>query len=83
MNGLDDGSFAPQWNSIDGGINRVSYHGNYGIRNRLPVNVCGRTGIAGRGLLGRYGPNHAGDPIVTRWKRNVDGSPIRHPVSDK
>ena len=26
----------------------------------------GRTGIRGRGLLGRWGPNHAGDPIVTR-----------------
>ena len=27
----------------------------------------GRTGIRGRGLLGRYGPNHAADPIVTRF----------------
>lgn len=26
----------------------------------------GRTGLTGRGLLGRYGPNHAADPIVTR-----------------
>ena len=26
----------------------------------------GRTGISGRGLLGRWGPNHAADPIVTR-----------------
>ena len=24
-------------------------------------------GIRGRGLLGRYGPNHAADPIVTRF----------------
>lgn len=44
----------------------------------MPVNVCGRTGIIGRGLLGRYGPNHAGDPIVTRWKRNADGSIHQH-----
>ena len=28
----------------------------------------GRTGLCGRGLLGRYGPNHAADPIVTRWR---------------
>ena len=26
----------------------------------------GRTGMAGRGLLGRWGPNHAADPVVTR-----------------
>lgn len=33
----------------------------------------GRTGIVGRGLLGRWGPNHAADPIVTRWKRDGNG----------
>ena len=27
----------------------------------------GRTGLAGRGLLGKWGPNHAADPIVTRF----------------
>ena len=26
----------------------------------------GRTGMVGRGLLGKWGPNHAVDPIVTR-----------------
>jgi len=31
-----------------------------------PLNPYGRTGIAGRGLLGKWGPNHAGDPVVTR-----------------
>ncbi|MCH9632260.1 MAG: hypothetical protein S4CHLAM6_05910 [Chlamydiae bacterium] len=31
-----------------------------------PVNPMGRTGICGRGLLGKWGPNFAGDPIVTR-----------------
>lgn len=33
----------------------------------LPQNPRGRTGITGRGLLGKYGPNHAADPIVTRF----------------
>ena len=23
--------------------------------------------VSGRGLLGRWGTNHAGDPVVTRW----------------
>ena len=29
-------------------------------------NPAGRTGLTGRGLLGKWGPNHAADPIVTR-----------------
>ena len=32
----------------------------------LPRNPVGRTGMAGRGLLGKWGANHAADPIVTR-----------------
>ena len=32
----------------------------------LPLNPAGRTGLRGRGLLGKWGPNHAADPIVTR-----------------
>jgi ADP-ribose pyrophosphatase len=31
-----------------------------------PLNPVGRTGLGGRGLLGKWGPNHAADPIVTR-----------------
>ncbi len=30
--------------------------------------------MCGRGLLGRWGPNHAVDPIVSRWKRGEDGT---------
>ena len=32
-----------------------------------PRNPRGRTGIRGRGILGRWGPNHAVDAIVTRY----------------
>lgn len=32
-----------------------------------PKNPCGRTGIAGRGILGKWGPNCAADPIITRY----------------
>jgi ADP-ribose pyrophosphatase YjhB (NUDIX family) len=28
--------------------------------------------VSGRGLLGRWGPNHAGDPVVTRWAKDQD-----------
>ena len=31
-----------------------------------PLNPIGRTGLQGRGLLGRWGRNLAGDPMVTR-----------------
>ncbi|XP_043788550.1 ADP-ribose pyrophosphatase, mitochondrial isoform X1 [Apis laboriosa] len=68
-------SFKPKWNSIDGKVNRKSYTNDYDInKNGYPLNPIGRTGIFGRGLLGRWGPNHAVDPIVTRWKSNVSGS---------
>ena len=33
----------------------------------VPLNPRGRTGLRGRGLLGKWGPNHAADPIVTRF----------------
>ncbi|XP_013145242.1 PREDICTED: ADP-ribose pyrophosphatase, mitochondrial isoform X3 [Papilio polytes] len=70
---IDDLKFKPTWNSIDGNVNRKSYVGNYSIKNGFPMNPVGRTGIYGRGLLGRWGPNHAADPVVTRWKKQADG----------
>lgn len=33
-----------------------------------PLNPTGRTDKCLRGVLGRWGPNHAVDPIVTKWK---------------
>ena len=69
-------SFEPKWNQLDGQINRVSHEGPYTVQNGVPLNVRGRTGLRGRGVLGRYGPNHAADAVVTRWKRDPDGSEI-------
>ncbi|XP_042233569.1 ADP-ribose pyrophosphatase, mitochondrial-like [Homarus americanus] len=60
--------FRPCWNALEGNINRCSHEGTYSIVEGLPRNMHGRTGITGRGALGRWGPNHAADPIVTRWK---------------
>lgn len=54
-------------------VNRESYMGPYRVIEGLPLNPMGRTGMKGRGLLGRFGPNHAADPIVTRWKRTSAG----------
>jgi len=53
-------------------------HVNYGKEQQtayeggLPRNPFGRTGLRGRGLLGKWGPNPAQDQIVTRWKRNAN-----------
>lgn len=56
-----------KWNLIDGLVNRVSYVQTYQIDNDgFPLNPIGRTGIKGRGVLGKWGPNHAADPIITR-----------------
>ncbi|XP_065053971.1 transient receptor potential cation channel subfamily M member-like 2 isoform X2 [Rhopilema esculentum] len=53
--------------------NRESFLGTYEVVDNLPRNPMGRTGIVGRGLLGKWGPNHAVDPVVTRWKRSSSG----------
>lgn len=56
---------------MDGTVDRRSHMGTYRLdETGLPLNPIGRTGLRGRGLLGRWGPNHAADPIVTRWKRS-------------
>lgn len=80
---VDDVKFHPKWNSIDGNIDRRSFHGDYELQNKYPLNVAGRTGIIGRGLLGRWAVNHAADPVVTRWKRNIDGTIKRNNISGK
>lgn len=47
---------------------RKSYEGIYAFDELgRPQNPCGRTGLSDRGLLGKWGPNHAADPIVTRY----------------
>ncbi|KAF4521174.1 hypothetical protein B566_EDAN010636 [Ephemera danica] len=71
-----------KWNSVDGNVNRVSYTGVYDIgTDGRPLNPSGRTGLRGRGCLGRWGPNHAADPIVTRWKRDESGEIEKHGVT--
>ena len=47
---------------------RFSFEGDLVFgRDGRPRNPRGRTGMVGRGLLGKWGPNHAADPIVTRY----------------
>ncbi|PAV59939.1 hypothetical protein WR25_17396 [Diploscapter pachys] len=61
-----------KFNQIDGKINRKSHNGTYEIdKDGRPLNPQGRTGFMGRGVLGRWGPNHAADPLVTRVKNGT------------
>ncbi|GAA6226107.1 ADP-ribose pyrophosphatase, mitochondrial [Lates japonicus] len=77
----DIGAFSARFNSVDGAVDRTSFDGNYKVEKGIPLNPHGRTGLAGRGLLGRWGPNHAADPIVTRWKVDAKGAKVNHPVT--
>lgn len=61
-----------EYNIIDGKVDRCSHTHKIQKVSGYPLNPCGRTGVTGRGCLGRWGPNHAADPIVTRWKRKGD-----------
>ncbi|KAK0396163.1 hypothetical protein QR680_001598 [Steinernema hermaphroditum] len=57
------------WNQLDEEADRRSHCGHYEIGNdQRPLNPEGRCGLKGRGVLGRWGPNHAADPIVSRFK---------------
>jgi len=55
-------------------VDRRSHEGSYLVEEGVPINPQGRTGLRGRGCLGRWGPNAAGEAIVTRWKRD----PVMH-----
>ncbi|XP_071850112.1 ADP-ribose pyrophosphatase, mitochondrial-like isoform X2 [Apostichopus japonicus] len=72
-----------KFNLIDGKVNRKSHCSKYTTPGGIPRNPNGRTGMNGRGLLGKWGPNHAADPIVTRWKRDKKGKQILDPTSGK
>lgn len=49
---------------------RPSFCGTYEIDNGRPRNPFGRTGISGRGQLGRWGPNQAVDAQVYSFNPN-------------
>ena len=72
-----------KFNKVDGKTNRKSHVGEYQVVKGLPLNVTGRTGITGRGLLGKWGPNHAADPVVTRWKHDEKGEKVIDPKTKK
>ncbi|CAF3868455.1 unnamed protein product [Rotaria magnacalcarata] len=73
-----DPSTITKFNQLDNKIDRRSFTGSYYIDpiTQRPRNPIGRTGMTGRGRLYHWGPNHAGDPVVTRWKRDENGAVV-------
>uniref|UniRef100_A0A6I8SSM0 Transient receptor potential cation channel, subfamily M, member 2 n=1 Tax=Xenopus tropicalis TaxID=8364 RepID=A0A6I8SSM0_XENTR len=65
------------YNTMDGNINRQSFCATYEVKDGLPMNPVGRTGLKGRGSLCWFGPNHALHSIITKLRRNKDGSICR------
>uniref|UniRef100_A0A5S6QK72 Uncharacterized protein n=1 Tax=Trichuris muris TaxID=70415 RepID=A0A5S6QK72_TRIMR len=60
---ISNPDFHPKFNEKDGNVNRrragaSKKSGSYLIHDELPLNPAGRTGLTGRGMLPRYGPNH-------------------------
>lgn len=72
---LDDSNLSSEWRAkiLSRKTNAVERDGKIAVgRDGRPINLrAGRTGIRGRGMLGKWGPNYAADPLVTRF----------HPVS--
>ncbi|PAA67910.1 hypothetical protein BOX15_Mlig001812g1 [Macrostomum lignano] len=66
-----------QFNTYDVGqsVGRRSLLGPYELDSAsgAPLNPAGRTGLRHRGLLPRWGPNHALVLALTRWQRNPPG----------
>lgn len=50
----------------------------YPVKNNLPVCPYLNFGISGRGVIGRYGPNHAIDNGILRIMSNTDGKQTLH-----
>jgi ADP-ribose pyrophosphatase len=73
------------WNRLDETmkIDRRSHGTEYKVDEYGPLNPMGRTGLRGRGCLGRWGPNHAADPIVTTWKHDEKGKTVTDEVTKK
>ncbi|XP_039289116.1 ADP-ribose pyrophosphatase, mitochondrial [Nilaparvata lugens] len=69
----------PENDTSDNSVVGYKYH----IVEGYPINPVGRTGLRGRGLLGAWGPNHAADPIVTRWKKLENGEQVLDKGSGK
>eukprot|EP00730_Choanoeca_flexa_P006755 TRINITY_DN12219_c1_g3_i12.p1 TRINITY_DN12219_c1_g3~~TRINITY_DN12219_c1_g3_i12.p1 ORF type:complete len:1414 (+),score=379.52 TRINITY_DN12219_c1_g3_i12:272-4513(+) len=77
---MDLAAHPVQFNQLDSTLvpplDRISHDGWYQVVEGVPRNPRGRTGIAGRGLFTRWGPNHATHPLVVRWAFTPEGDAV-------
>lgn len=66
-----------KYNSIDGLHDFRSCCGTYIVKDGLPLNPMGRTGLKGVGSLRWFGPNHSLHPVLTRWSTSSANGPNR------
>ena len=74
---LKQADFQPlAYNAIDdeAGVDRRSFEGTYKVIKGIPRHPLRRTGLAGRGVLKRWGPNHEVLLAATRWARDAEGN---------
>ncbi|CAF3569738.1 unnamed protein product [Rotaria socialis] len=78
-------SISLHFNAIDGAVDRRSVYQYYDVRedDGLPLNPIGRTGLQGRGVLLRWGPNIYHYVIICRWKRDIHENILVHPSNGK
>ncbi|KAL5247484.1 hypothetical protein ACHWQZ_G019385 [Mnemiopsis leidyi] len=68
-----------QFNCDNGTVNRLSYdRPAYRVDITDPLNVLGRTGLRGRGIFPRWGPNHYAITVITRWYRAGTGKQVHN-----
>uniref|UniRef100_A0A8C5Q045 Nudix hydrolase domain-containing protein n=1 Tax=Leptobrachium leishanense TaxID=445787 RepID=A0A8C5Q045_9ANUR len=77
---MDRGSYDPKhemteknrkYNTLDGLLDLRSSCGTYTVKDGLPLNPMGRTGLRGVGSLRWFGPNHSLHLVLTRWSLNT------------
>uniref|UniRef100_A0A8C6TR41 ADP-ribose pyrophosphatase, mitochondrial n=1 Tax=Neogobius melanostomus TaxID=47308 RepID=A0A8C6TR41_9GOBI len=73
-------TFSPKFNALDGDVDRRSFEGNYRVEKGKPLNPQGRTGVTGRGLLGRWGQIMQ---LIPLWKVDAKGTKIQHSVTKR
>eukprot|EP00055_Hartaetosiga_balthica_P004559 m.12105 g.12105 ORF g.12105 m.12105 type:complete len:1216 (-) comp3955_c0_seq1:647-4294(-) len=73
------------FNTIDDkyGVDRRSFDGRYKLIDGVPRNPTQRTGIVGRGVLSRWGPNHYTRFILTRWRYKTVGGKKQRVMKNK
>ncbi|KRX37966.1 ADP-ribose pyrophosphatase, mitochondrial [Trichinella nativa] len=70
---IEDPNFEPRFNDYDNNVDRRRLkkhingkHKSYALNGKYPLNPNGRTGVTGRGVLRRYGPNYLVQILISR-----------------